>query len=402
MAHGLRWGASVVAFAQAVLAGCGAGSAAGEPERAELVARRGVLEAVQLLSGELAAERSAQLAVPPTRIWNLQLRWIEQDGASVAAGARVAELDAGELAQQLVTKRTARLEARDELDRIEAEQRGRLAEAELALARAEAELERARLDAEVPAELVSAREAAERALALERARAGLDKARRDLESRQVTADSEIGVRRLALERAEADLAVAERTLERLELRAPAAGVFVVADHPWEGRKLQPGDGLWPGLSLGSLPDLGSLYVEALLSDVDEGRVAPGMPARCHLEAFAGEVVGGRVREVAPMAREIDRRSQRRAFRVLVDLERVDPERMRPGMSVRVEVITARVEEALLLPLVSLDRSATPARVATPRGPAEVELGPCDAHRCVALGGVSEGEPLVSWPTGEAR
>ncbi len=397
--NGTAW---LAILAGAALAGCGAGSAAGEPERGELVARRGTLEAVQLLSGELAAERSAQLTVPPTRTWNLQLRWIERDGATVAAGARVAELDAGELAQQVVTKRTARLEARDELDKVEAEQRGRLAEAELALARAETELERARLEAEVPGDLVSAREAAERGLALERARAGLDKARRDRESRQVTADSEIGVRRLALERAEADLALAERTLERLDLRAPSAGVFVVADHPWEGRKLQPGDGLWPGMTVGSLPDLSSLYVEALLSDVDEGRVAPGMSARCHFEAFAGEGVAGRVREVAPMARELDWRSQRRAFRVLVDLARVDPERMRPGMSVRVEVITARVEEALLLPLATLDRSATPARVATRRGPAAVELGPCDAHRCVALGGVAEGEALVPWPTGERR
>ncbi len=377
-------------------AGCGSGSDAAEPSRAPLVARRETFEAVFLLTGELAAERAELLSVPPTRFWNLQVRWIAEDGIAVAAGDSVFELDAAQVVEEAESKRSARLEAVDELERATAEQRARLAEAELQQAKAASELERARLDVDLPEELVPARELAERRLALERAAAGLEKASRDLEAKRIASRSEIGVRELALAQAASELEEARRTLSRLTVAAPSAGILVVADHPWEGRKLQPGDGVWPGFPLGSLPELDSLYVVAQLSDVDEGRVRAGMPVRCFLESFAEAGVAGRVRAVAPMAREIDRRSQRRSFQVLIDLERVDRERMRPGMSVRAEVVTASVDAALVVPRETLELGSAPPRVATPAGPVAVELGPCDGHRCVVRSGLEEGDRLAVW------
>jgi len=381
----------------APLAGCGTGSRAAEPDVAPLAVEHAPFESILLLTGELSAERAEAVTVPPTRFWNLQIRWLAEDGVTVAAGERVAELDAAQVLEETEGKRSARLEAVDELERAAAEQRARLAEADLELARAESQVERAHLDAGLPEELLSQRELAERRLALERAEARLEKARRERASKAVTAGSEVGVRQLALERADAELAEAERTLEKLTLRAPAAGIVVIADHPWEGRKLQAGDGVWPGFPLGSLPDLDSLYVVAQLSDVDEGKVRAGMPARCSLDAFPQEIVAGRVRSVAAMAREIDRRSQRRSFRVVIDLERLDRARMRPGMSVRAEVVTEQVGNALVVPRAAVDLIASPPRVATRDREVEVELGPCDARRCVVAAGLSAGDLVVPWP-----
>ncbi len=377
-------------LAVAAVISCGPGVDAAEVERPGSGLRRAPFEAVQLLSGELAAERAEFLSVPATSAWNLQLRWLEQDGIAVAAGARVAELDAGQLLSQVEEQRATHLQAIDELERVRAEQQGRLEEGELALARAQAALARARLDAEVPAELLTARDATERGLALERARAGLEKAERDLEARRVTARSEIGVRELALRRANAELTAGEATLDRLIVKAPAAGILILADHPWEGRKLQPGDQVWPGFPLASLPDLATLYLVADLSDVDEGRVLAGMPARAILDAFPDEVLPAVVRSVAAMAREIDRRAQRRAFRVVADLERIDGERFRPGMSVRLEVVVDRRDDALLAPRTAIDFTSAPPRLAAARGWLDVALGPCDASDCVILSGVDAG------------
>ena len=53
---------------------------------------------------------------------------------------------------------------------------------------------------------------------------------------------------------------------------------LTGDHPWEGRKLQEGDTVWVGMTVASLPDLDSMIVEASLSDVDDGRIAPMDPA----------------------------------------------------------------------------------------------------------------------------
>ena len=61
--------------------------------------------------------------------------------------------------------------------------------------------------------------------------------------------------------------------------------MVVRDHPWEGRRLQEGDGVWVGLPLAQLPELSSLRIEADLPDVDDGRIGAGMPATIILDAY---------------------------------------------------------------------------------------------------------------------
>src|SRR5262245_36126303 len=46
-----------------------------------------------LLTGRLQAVSSVDLTTPRTRVWNVSLRWLAEDGAQVKTGDRVAELD---------------------------------------------------------------------------------------------------------------------------------------------------------------------------------------------------------------------------------------------------------------------------------------------------------------------
>jgi multidrug resistance efflux pump len=81
-----------------------------------------------------------------------------------------------------------------------------------------------------------------------------------------------------------------------------------------------------------------MMVEAGLPDVDDGEVKVGMAARCTLDAHSDLVLTGRVVEVGPIARRAEGRGLRRHFPVRIALDGGDPERMRPGMSVKVEVL----------------------------------------------------------------
>ena len=121
------------------------------------------------------------------------------------------------------------------------------------------------------------------------------------------------------------------------LRAPSDGIFVIAEHPWEGRKLEVGDNVWIGMAVARLPDLEKMKVNALLSDVDDGRVAVGMHANAILDAYPELVFLGVITDVSPVAREPSQHSFRRSFLVAMALDRTDP-RMLPGMSVRVEIV----------------------------------------------------------------
>jgi hypothetical protein len=171
---------------------------------------------------------------------------------------------------------------------------------------------------------------------------------------------------------------------------------------WEPRKLQEGDMVHRGHTVARLPELASMQVEAALSDVDDGRVKPGMAAACVLDAYPQREFPCRVTAVSPVARESSRNSLLRFFKVDLALAEDDPSIMRPGMSVKAEVRVESLPGVLLAPRAALDEAARPPRARLADGGwAEVEVGPCDAHRCVVTGGLEAGTRLARLPASAA-
>lgn len=383
------------------LAGCAGGvRAEGEGDdgtqaaAGTLKVHRGDLRTRLLLTGELEAGQAEELVVPRTSSWELQIRWMEQDGAAVKAGQKVVEFDNSSFTSELDEKRLSASEAGKELARAEAEARTATAEKEFAVQQKRTDLHKARVSAQIPPDLMAEREVQERQLALRRAEVELAKAEEDLASQRQASAADLEVRRIALEKSRREIRQAEQAVGALTLRSPRDGIMLVADHPWEGRKLREGDSAWVGLTVASLPDLSSMIVNADLSDVDDGRVTPGMEVLCTLDAYPGETYHGRVEDVAAVAQEAPRRPLLRSFPVRIRLDRVDTRRMRPGMSVRVEVLGAEMCNALLAPRAGLDLASDPPRARLAAGgTAEVRLGPCNAAECVVEKGVREGEVL---------
>jgi len=374
------------------------GCSAVEPRAEEggLVARRGTFRERILLGGQLAAERSEVLSAPRTREFQLQIRWLAEDGAAVAEGSRLVEFDNSRFSSEIEEKRLAASDAANQLALKAAEGKTAGVERSFAVQKARTELEKARIAAAIPPDLLSQREYQERQLAVSRAEAELARAESEAETRKRTGESDVAVERIALEKARREIDTAETAIQALTMRAPRAGLVLIGEHPWEGRRLQVGDNVWAGMPVASLPDLSSMRVEADLSDVDDGRVSPGMRVTCVLDAYPGRAYGGRIVEISPVARESRRSPLLRSFPVLVVLDRPDPERMRPGMSVRVEVASAERPGALLVPRAALDlNGAKPRARLRDGGLVEVKLGPCSAFEGVVESGLAEGARLRS-------
>lgn len=386
--------ACLLAIACISLPGCsGSGRAQGEAG-AELTARRGTFRERVLLSGELAAARGEPLAVPRTEVWQLQIRWMAEDGSRVKAGDPVVEFDNSQFASELEEKRLNASNAGSELDRVQAEARTAAAQKAFEVEKARSELEKARIAADIPQDLLSLREYQERQIALKRAETALVKAQEELVAARKGSASDVQVQKISLEKSQRQIRNAEESITALTLRAPRNGMVLVADHPWEGRKLQEGDTVWVGMKVASLPELDSMIVEANLSDVDDGRIAPGMRVLCTLDAFPDRTFRGRVVDISPVARASRRSPLLRAFPVRIALEQSDPQRMRPGMSVRVEVLGRERKDALLVPRSALDLSGgKPRALLAGGGAADVRLGPCGAQECVVESGLKEGARL---------
>jgi HlyD family secretion protein len=277
--------------------------------------------------------------VPPLEIWPPPtVRWLAEDGALVHKGDKVVELDAAALADTREEKRLAVLRADNDLADATAQATATRMDKQMEVARKQADLDKAAVAASAPADLLSRWDYQQKQLTLTQSRDALAKATEELAAQQRIGRLDQNVRELERERAERELAALLHQVEQLTLRAPRDGLVQIAVNRFTRRKFLVGDQLFSGLTVASLPDLSQLQVRARLSDVDEGTVKPGMAAECTLDAYPDKQWRGSVSYVSPVARAEGKDAARRFFDVVVALDRMSPDLMRPGMSVRVEVL----------------------------------------------------------------
>jgi HlyD family secretion protein len=362
--------------------------------------RRGDFVPHALLTGEIRPVVASDILVPRTPSWQVQIRWMEGDGADVAVGQKVIEFDNSSFSTNLEANRLAASRAANDLVRQKAQNTVTLAEKEFAKEAKRVAFEKASIDADIPSDLMSPRDYQDRQLARKRAQVELDKAHDELAAARAACEADLKVARIALEKAEREVRVAEEAIAALAIVAPRAGVLEIREHPWEGRKFQVGDSAWAGLAVMRIPDLSQVEVEARLYDVDDGQVRVGAPARCTLDAFPDVAIPGTVREVTAIAQETARNARRRVFRVIVALRDAPIERMRPGMSVRVEAQGDTQKAVLIAPRAALAPASSAARARLAGNQrVDVVVGPCSAQECVVLQGLSEGDRLLPWSEG---
>jgi HlyD family secretion protein len=363
--------------------------------------RRADVEDVFLLSGELEAVHSTSIQTPRSDS-ELQIRWMAEDGASVKEGDKVVEFDASRLIQGLEERRLKVRQA--EID-LEGKERTAEAEAErkrVAVEKAAIERDKARIDANVPRELQPAVDWQKKQNSLHELEAAFEKARLDEEAYRVAGPADVAVARVAVEKARRELDSSERLLAAMTTVAPKSGVFLVGNFwqwgPEGPRKLQPGDTVWPGYPVATIPDPSEMQVAATLTEVDHGRVAPGMAARCILDTYPDRIFEGRVEDVGAVAAEASAGFRppgaRAGFSVRVSLAHADAV-MRPGLSVRVEVVRKRWSHALVVPRRSARYEGRRLVVERSSGSSRtVPVEACTPLDCVVASGLEEGDRVL--------
>jgi multidrug resistance efflux pump len=361
------------------------------------------VEDVFLLTGEMRAVRSSSIVSP--RGDQLQIRWMAEDGADVKEGERVIEFDTGRLLQNIEEQR---LRLRQAETARESQERTRVAEGDrkrVAVEKARIEAEKAAIDAAVPRELRPAVEWRQVQATHQEKKAALEKALLEQEAFGVSSASDLEVLRRTEEKAHREVEVAEKSLSGMSVFSPKSGIFLVGNFwqwgPEGPRKLQPGDTVWPGFPVAQIPDPSEMEVSATLSEVDHGMIAPGMPARCILDTYPDRVFEGRVEEVGLVAAEPSRGfgpvSGRPGFPVRVSIARTDP-LMRPGLSVRVEVVRASWPAAITVPRQAI-RFEKGKAVVTKKGligATRATVSVCTPVECVVESGLAEGDRVLTF------
>jgi HlyD family secretion protein len=152
-------------------------------------------------------------------------------------------------------------------------------------------------------------------------------------------DREIASLRARSAAARATLAALAERRAKLSITSPFAGMVT-------SKTIEVGETKRPGAPLFAVADPRDIYIEAPIDESEAAKVRKGQKVRLYPDAYLGETFSGVVSEVRPtieVSKEVSR-----ANTIEVRPE-PSPGSLRLGMSVDVEVLTGRKEEALQVP-----------------------------------------------------
>ena len=304
------------------------------------------------LRAELKAAQSLTLRAP-MEAGELRIVSLRPTGSTVAAGQTVAEFDPSTIARTLDEKRTEVNSFSAEIEKASAEAATREAESVTAETTARFEVERARLDYS-GRDVLSRVEAEQRRLKVLDAEQKLREAEAKLAGARAESRAALAAASQKRDKARHDLDRASRQLASLRLVAPGPGSLSVllnmrTPQPWQPFK--PGDQVWPGAEIATLPDPSTLYVVARVDEVERGRLTIGQPATVRAEALPDRELKARVETISRMARAdfTGGFPPPRNFDLTVTLDERDP-RLRPGLTVTLRIAVDRLRDVVTVPV----------------------------------------------------
>jgi RND family efflux transporter MFP subunit len=195
----------------------------------------------------------------------------------------------------------------------------------------------------------------------------------------------------ALRQYQAASAAARAARERLRdyrITAPFAGRVLRRD-------AEPGDLARVGTPLFVVADTTSLRITADIDERDAGRMQPGLEALVRSDAFPGRQFPARVTEVTPQGD-----ATARVFRARLSLDPASP--LRPGMTVEINIVLNRRENAVLAPANSVRDGALWVVADGRAHRRQVQTGVQDAERVEIMSGLRASEQVIIDPPAHLR
>jgi HlyD family secretion protein len=317
-------------------------------------ARRGEFLVLVRCRGELAAERSVQLAAP-VRVSDLQIVWLAPPNSPVGQGQTVIRFDPS-AAQQAIREHTAALrQAKANLDQALAQSLITAEQDKLDLATSQYDLEKARLEASQQA-IVSEIQGEESKIDARVAEEKLHAERATVELHQKSSEAKIASLTRLRDQEQTELEIANHQVALMEVRTPQRGVISYLSNTSQGwLNAQPykvGDRVFPGAVIAQVPDLSTIRVEAKIDEVDRGRITPGDAGVIKIDALPEKTWTGRLAGVSPLTEQSFDWPPSRSFKAYIALDGPGSQ-LRPGMNASADVITARIPDAVSVPAKAL-------------------------------------------------
>jgi multidrug efflux pump subunit AcrA (membrane-fusion protein) len=319
--------------------------------------KRGDVEFTVAAKGELQGGNSEMLTAPMAGGGALAITFLRESGDLVKEGETVVQFDTTEQEFKLREAKADLAEAEQQLVQAKAESEAKEEEARYELVKAKSELKVAQLEAQRN-ELLSRIAARQNDLAVSAALDKVKQLEKDYNDRVAAARAGIAMQEAARTKAEVASKTAQRNIESMTLKAKTTG-YVARQQNTQGNfnwgsylpAVQVGDNVRAGMAVVQIPDLKNWEVIARIGELDRGHLAVSQKGSVEVVALPGRKFTGTIKNIGgTTGPPWDRR-----FECKVGIDDATSE-LRPGMSVRMSIMTQKMHNVLWLPSQALFES----------------------------------------------
>jgi multidrug resistance efflux pump len=148
-----------------------------------------------------------------------------------------------------------------------------------------------------------------------------------------------------------------------------------------------------------IPELSTILAEALVPEVDIGKVKIGQHAEVSIDAFPGRSFAGSVKSIGTLVRPKAWDIPNKVLDVQIALDQLDVTVMRPAMSIRVKVETNSIADCFAVPLKSVlttaDGAVVKVRSDTGWRLQKVKMGDSNGTDIVVTEGLNPGDRVAA-------
>lgn len=359
---------------------------------------KGPFEVLVNSSGQLESENSDYVFIPEkmkdrqTRISNLTITDIVEEGTYVDSGDYVATLDHQAVLEQLKN-------AQDELEKTLSEYNDSKIDSNLTLSNERDQIINAELDVE------------ERRIAVDesiyespseqkKVRMDYDKALRKLEQSKQTYAlktqqeiNKVNRKFITYKQVKERVDALKELMDQLIIHSPKAGIIAYHKYEWGGI-IKTGSNVsqWRPI-IATFPNMDNLITKTFINEIDIALIKSGQKVKIGIDAFPDKTLTGEVATVANMG-QLMPKSDAKVFEVKIKVHGSDPD-LKPAMTTSNTIQASYTEDAIYVPIEAVfsNDSLSFVYLNDSRTRQIIEPGQANENYIVVMQGLEEGQEI---------
>ncbi|MBN2243162.1 MAG: HlyD family efflux transporter periplasmic adaptor subunit [Acidobacteria bacterium] len=304
-------------------------------------------------TGTLEALRSVDVSPPQVgRERQFKLTRIAEEGAQVTEGDFLMEFDTSNISERLREEVANFQRVQENRQKQRSDRDIQLKNQRLTLEQAKTELEKLEIKMASQVDLVSGIEIEKTRIQRDAARRKVEFLEQELEYKEKSSQLNLQILRSNETHYRKRIDDLMDSMDSYTVRAPVAGV-VIYKRDWNNEAVEVGDNVFMMNAVIEMPDLASIRARVQVDEVDSGKIGPEQEASISIDALRSQTFSGKVASVGTILKQASFDRPQKVCDVYVKIESENMKQLRPGMSLKAQIMVGRYSDVAVIPLSSI-------------------------------------------------